>query len=147
MRSITEKKQKKSKKVNKAEIEYNVSQEIEKQVIRSEPKKIKKFLKRCKYLARFPFKRVWTNIRDWKTFLIFAIVFVVVSSEVWCPYLIGFICWNDEVLRNTMFGIGSAGLMFWNVIPCTPFLLICISLTIFIKTLFSKIAKKKGLNE
>lgn len=147
MHSTTEKKQKKNKKVNKVEIEYNVSQEIEKQIIRSEPKRIKRFWKWVIYYTIFPFKWLWTNIRDWKTFLIFAIVFVVVSSEVWCPYLIGFICWNDEVLRNTMFGVGSAGLMFWNVVPCTPFLLICISLTIFIKTIFNKIAKKKGLNE
>lgn len=142
MHSTIEKKQKK-KRTNKIEFEYNVSQEIEKQVIRSEPKKIKKFLKRCKYLAWFPFKRVWTNIRDWKTFLIFAIVFIIVSSEVWCPYLIGFISWENETLRNTMFGIGSACRLFW-LGPGTPFMVIVIGLTIGIKILFNKIKEKRG---
>lgn len=146
MHSTTEKKQKKNKKVNKVEAEYNASQEIEKQVIRSEPKRLKRFWKWVVYYTIFPFKWLWTNIRDWKTFLIFAIVFVVVSSEVWCPYLIGFICWNDEVLRNTMFGVGSACWLF-RLGPGTPFMVIVIGLTIAIKTLFNKIAKKKGLNE
>lgn len=146
MHSTTEKKQKKNKKANKVETEYNASQEIEKQVIRSEPKRLKRFWKWVVYYTIFPFKWLWTNIRDWKTFLIFAIVFVVVSSEVWCPYLIGFICWNDEVLRNTMFGVGSACWLFWAG-PFTPFMVIVIGLTIGIKTLFNKIAKKKGLNE
>ena len=134
------------KKANKIEAEYNASQEIEKQIIRSEPKRLKRFWKWVVYYTIFPFKWLWTNIRDWKTFLIFAIVFVIASSEVWCPYLIGFICWNDEVLRNTMFGVGSACWLFW-LGPGTPFMVIVIGLTIGVKTIFNKIAKKKGLNE
>lgn len=99
------------------------------------------------YLIAFPFVWIFYNIRDWRTAIIFVIVFLVVSSEVWIPYLIGVIFWANEPLRISMFSVGSACWLFW-LGPFTPFLPLCMFLTIGIKALFDKITKRrKNKNE
>lgn len=128
---------------NKIEEEYKLKQQEEKAKIKSEPNKWKRFWKWVLFWILFPWKWIFVNIRDWRTLVIFIIVFLLVSSEVWVPYLIGFICWNNETLRISMFSVGSAGFLFWNVVPCTPFLTICIGLTIAIKGIFNKIREVK----
>lgn len=121
---------------------YKAKQEEEKTKIRQEPNKHKRFWKWVWYYIIFPFKWVWVNIRDWRTALIFGITFLVVSSEVWVPYLIGFICYSNETLRNTMFGVGSACRLFW-LGPGTPFMIIVIGITIGVKGIFNKIKERK----
>lgn len=117
---------------------YLIQQSIIKLKIRREKNKFKRLLKWLLYLALFPFMWIFTNIRDWKTAVIFIIVFLFVSSEVWIPYLIAFICWSNINIRASMLSIGSACWLFWAG-PGTPFLVIVISITIFIKTLLNKI--------
>ena len=90
----------------------------------------------------FPFIWIWINVRDWRTAVIFAIVFLLVSSEVWVPYLLGVIFWANEPIKIAMFSFGSACWLFW-LGPGTPFLVICIVLTIAIKSLFNKIKNNK----
>ena len=72
---------------NKIEEQYKSKQNEWKSHIKSEPKKIKRFWKWIFYWTVFPFVWIWVNIRDWRTALIFVIVFLLVSSEVWVPYL------------------------------------------------------------
>lgn len=91
-----------------------------------------KFKLRIKFLLLFPFQWIYINIRDWHTFLIFAIVFLVVSSEVWVPYLLYII-----LKLPVLLAIGSACWLFW-LGPGTPFLLICILLTMLIKAGLNK---------
>lgn len=126
--------------LKKLEENYNNQANRRKEAIKSEPNKIKRFFKRIWFWISFPFVWIFYNIRDWRTAIIFSLVFVILSSEVWCPYLIGFICWENESLRHTMFGIGSACWLFWAG-PGTPFLVICITITIGIKALFDKFHK------
>lgn len=126
------------KQIKEIEEEFKKKQNEEKAKIKAEPSKWKRFWKRVWHLVVFPWKWIWVNIRDRRTALIFVIVFLVVSSEVWVPYFIGFICWSNEPLRHTMFGIGSACWLFWAG-PGTPFLIICIGLTMAVKSLFNKI--------
>ena len=134
------------KKFKDIEIQFKEKQEAEKNKIRSEENKWKRFWKWVLYLIVFPWKWIFVNIRDWRTALIFIIVCAVVSSEVWVPYMIGFICWNNEPLRISMFGVGSACWLFW-IGPGTPFLVICIGLTIAVKSLFNKIKYRKKTDE
>lgn len=110
--------------------------------IRLESNKFKRFWKWVWYLIAFPFVWLFYNLRDWRTLVIFVIVFLVVSCEVWIPYLIAVICWNNETLRYSMLGVGSACWLFWAG-PFTPFIIICISLTIGIKSVFNKIKHKR----
>ena len=114
---------------------------LRKIVIRLEPNKIKRFFKWVWYYISFPFIWLFYNIRDWRTFVIFAICFIVISSEVWIPYLIGVICWANEPLRIAMFSVGSACWLFW-LGPGTPFIELVICATIGIKAIFNKIKKK-----
>lgn len=131
------------KKFSEIENKFKQDQLVWKTHIRLESNKFKRFWKWVWFFIAFPWKWIWVNIRDWRTAIIFAIVFLVVSSEVWIPYTIGFIGWNNEPLRISMFSVGSACWLFWAG-PGTPFLVICIGLTIAIKSLFNKIKDKKN---
>ena len=131
-----------SKKLEKLEQAYKDRQDKWKAKIRSCPNKFKRFWKWVWYLIAFPFVWLFYNIRDWRTFVIFVIVFLVVSIEVWLPYLLGVIFWNNESFRITMISVGSACWLFW-LGPFTPFLPLCIFLTFIIKGLINKIKSKK----
>ena len=118
--------------------EYEFQQRLIKEQIKSQPKH---FWKLMWFYFKKPFVWLKDNIKDWKTAVIFIIVFLVVSCEVWVPYLMGFITWGTD-FSKWCFGVGSTCLLFW-WLPGTPFLLICISLTILIKLLFNKIRFRK----
>ena len=126
------------KKFNEIEGKFKQDQQAWKDRIKAEPSKFERFWKWVWYLIAFPFVWIWVNIRDWRTALIFVIVFLVISSEVWVPYLIAVICWSNEPVRISMLSVGSACWLFW-IGPGTPFLVICIGITIGVKALFNKI--------
>lgn len=129
----------------KIEDEFNASNELRKQVIKSEPNKLKRFFKRIHHLIIFPFAWLYCNIQDYHTILIFISVFLVLSSEVWIPYLLGIIFRSNTALRHTMFSVGSACWLFWAG-PFTPFMPLCIGLTILIKSLYNKtIVRRRNL--
>ena len=90
------------------------------------------------HLISFPFVWLWREIRDWRTFLVFAIVVLLVGSEVWVPAMLALIG-RGTAWGNAMWGVASAGLLFWNVVPGTPFIGICIVLTIGVKGALDKI--------
>ena len=118
--------------------EYEFQQQLIKEKIKSEPKH---FWKLVWFYFKKPFVWLKDNIKDWKTAVIFIIVFLILSCEVWIPYLLGFITWGTD-FSKWCFGIASACWLFW-LGPCTPFLPICIGLTILIKSLFNKIRFRK----
>lgn len=126
------------KSFKEVEEKFKNSQNEWKTRIRQEPSKAKRFWKWVWYLCAFPFLWIWVNIRDWRTALIFVFVALIVSCEVWVPYLIAVICWSNEPVRISMLSVGSACWLFW-IGPGTPFLVICIGLTIGVKALFNKI--------
>lgn len=96
------------------------------------------------------FKKFWKGLiktlkevfTDWRTAVIFMIVFAVLSSEVWVPYLIGVICWGTE-LSAWMFSVGTSCWVFW-AMPWTPFLPLCLGITVGIKKAFDAIKKKRN---
>ena len=130
------------KKFKELEDSYKAQQLRWKTNIRLETNKWKRFWKWVWFIIAYPFVWLWVNIRDWHTALIFILVVVVVSCEVWVPYLIGAIMWNNEPVRISMFSIGSACWIFW-LGPGTPFLPLCIGITIGIKALFKKKKQKR----
>ena len=77
------------------------------------------------------------QLKDKKNIVIFIIVFLVLSSEVWIPYLLAIITGN-----KWWWGIGSACWAFW-LAPFTPFLPLCIALTFGVRKIYDKIKKKK----
>jgi len=99
------------RKINELQAEYEAKQKEEKAKISADPNRFSRFWKWVAYIALFPFKWLWVNIRDWRTALIFGITFLVLSSEVWVPYLIGLITWGTE-LSGWMFGAASACWLF-----------------------------------
>lgn len=77
------------------------------------------------------------QLKDKKNIVIFIIVFLVLSSEVWIPYLLAIITGN-----KWWWGIGSACWAFW-LAPFTPFLPLCIAITFGVRKILEKIQKHK----
>ena len=102
--------------------------------IKAEPNKTKRFFRLLLHYITFPFIWIWHNLRDWKTLVIFIIVCLVVSSEVWVFYLIGLITWGTS-FSSWCFGIGTF-LWGWWLLPGTPFIPLCIGITLGIKAIF-----------
>ena len=129
------------KQAKQKEQEYKLLRITRKNFIKQEPNKTKRFFKLLWFYISFPFVWLWRNIKDWRTLIIFIIVFLVVSIEVWLPYLLSFITWGSD-FSKTMLSIGSACWLFW-LGPGTPFLALCIVITIGVKGLFNKLKYKK----
>lgn len=111
---------------------YNDQAEKRKAKIRQCPKKFKRFWLWIWYLITFPYVWIYYNIRDWRSILIFIIVMLVVGSEVWIPFLLGLILDNAWLL-----GISAVCEAFW-LAPFTPFIPLCLLITIGIKNLITK---------
>ena len=123
--------------IKELEQNYKQKQLIWKTHIRLKSSKWSRFWAWVWYLIAFPFVWLFYNIRDWRTFVIFILVVLVVGVEVWLPLLLGIIFNNAWLL-----GLAAACETFW-LAPFTPFLPLCIFLTIVIKELFNKIKMKK----
>ena len=114
--------------------------------IKMKPTKAKRFWAWVWYLIAFPFVWLFYNIRDWRTAICILLSLLLWSSSVWIFYLIGLVCYSNETLRTTMFGIGSAVWIWWASPVGSPFILLVTFTAIGIKALFNniklKIAKK-----
>lgn len=97
-------------------------------------------MKKLLTLAIKPFKWLWTNLKDIKTLIIFIIVFLLLSSEVWVFYLLGVITWGSTFSKRCL-GVASACWIFW-LGPFTPFMPLCIGITFGVKAIFNKIKHK-----
>lgn len=124
------------KSIKEIEQEYELKQKERKAKIKEEPNRFKRFWKYIWFYISFPFIWLFYNIRDWHTLVIFIIVMLVIGSEVWVPYLLAFITRGTE-FSKWMVGVGSACWIFW-LGPFTPFLPLCIVITIGIKTGINK---------
>lgn len=83
------------------------------------------------------FKWLWTQLKDWHNLIIFLIVVAIVSCEVWIPYIIAVITGDAY-----WWAIGSACWAFW-LAPFTPFLPLCIAITLGVRKIIDKIKGKK----
>ena len=81
-------------------------------------------------------KKLFAQLKDTTNIIIFIIVFLVVSSEVWLMYLLYFITGDAWFL-----GIGSACWAFW-LAPFTPFIPLCFAITFAIRKIYDKFKKK-----
>jgi hypothetical protein len=86
------------------------------------------------------FKWLWKQLKDWRNAVIFAIVAIILSCEVWIPYIIGAITGDAY-----WFGIGSVCWAFW-LAPFTPFLPLCIVITLGIRKITDKLRRRKDAN-
>lgn len=99
---------------------------------------MKKTIKRLWERTLSGIKSVLKELRDKRTIIIFLIVYAVMSSPVWVGYLLFFITGNPV---HTTYA--TAYLLFWNVVPCTPFTLICVALTFALKKLLFPASREK----
>ena len=93
---------------------------------------MKRLWLKCKAFIRWILKQ----LKDKMNILIFIIVFLVLSSEVWIPYLLAIITEN-----KWWWGIGSACWAFW-LAPVTPFLPLCLAITFGVRKIVDKIRDK-----
>ena len=83
------------------------------------------------------FKWTWKQLKDKTNLIIYIIVNIVVSSEVWVPYLLAVITGN-----KWWWGIGSACWAFW-IGPFTPFTAICIGITVGVRKIYDKLKERR----
>lgn len=79
-------------------------------------------------IERYNIKNILRQV--WSCLWLFGIVCIIMSSEVWVPYLVYFITGSQWWL-----GIGSACWLFW-IGPGTPFIPLCIAITLGLKKIF-----------
>lgn len=81
-------------------------------------------------------KTIIKQLKDKTNIVIFIVVFLVLSSEVWVPILLGIITQNAW-----WYGIGAICWAFW-LAPFTPFLPICLGLTFAVRKAYDVLKKR-----
>lgn len=100
------------------------------------------FFKLLWYYIKKPFVWLFDNIKDWRTAVIFGIVVLVVGVEVRLPLLLALLTWGTP-FSATMLGVAATCETFW-LAPFTPFLPLCIIITMVVKEIFNKIRFKRS---
>lgn len=129
-------------KFQEAMAKYEQSQKMRKAIIRLEPSRWKRFWKWVWFFLSWPFRYIWAEVHDWRFVVIFVATMAVVGSEVWVPLVLAWIFWGDESFRITMLSVSGTCEAFW-LAPFTPFLPLCIAITMGIKSLIEKIKEKR----
>lgn len=129
------------KEAKQKEREYHLLRLVRKNFIKQEENKSKRFWKMIWFYISFPFSWLWRNLKDWRTFVIFVLVMLVVGCEVWIPLVLGLI-FRGTPFGTTMLSVAGACEAFW-LAPFTPFLPLCIVITIAVKSLFNKLRFKR----
>ncbi len=81
---------------------------------------------------------VWGECRDWRTFLLLAIVCITIGTPVWGGYILFFLFgWKWA------FAMATAALAFW-WIPGVPFFTVSVTVTLAIKKLAQTLAARAG---
>lgn len=145
--------------------DYESKQKAKSDAIKLEPSKWKRFWKRVWFLISWPFVYIWTQLHDWRFAIIFLVVCAVVSCEVWVPLALSLFAppigwdasmWQDLWTAITTHAIPEGngtfkssmfvmGIVIWGVwwLPGTPFLPLCIAITMGIKKLVDRHKEKK----
>jgi hypothetical protein len=129
-------------KAKEAQEKYLKGLEEKKAEVRKEPNPFKRFWKRVWLLIEWPFLWVWASCKDWRVFVVFASVLLIVSSEVWVPYSIALFV-TDEIVRGSLLSVATACWLFW-LAPGTPFIPLCIFVTMGIMEIIYKIERGKN---
>lgn len=86
-------------------------------------------------------KAVIEQLKDRTNIVIFIVVFLVLSSEVWAPILLGIITQNAW-----WYGVGATCWAFW-LAPFTPFLPLCFGLTFAVRKAYDALKKRSKKNK
>lgn len=140
---------------------YEKAQAYRKNVIRKEPNRWKRFWMWVWFLIAWPFRWIWVECRDWRTLALFVAVMAVIGSEVWVPLVISIFAppvglsremWisffqgkasaENSGLKGSMFFVACTCEAFW-LLPGTPFIPLCIFVTMGIKTAIDKARERK----
>lgn len=134
--------QKKESASKKAYREYQESLAREKDKIKSDPNKNRRFWRWLWLIIKFPWQWLWMACHDWHLILIYVAWMAIVGSEVWIPLVLGILS-PDPSFKAWMLSIASACETFW-LLPLTPFMPICIALTIGTKAILDRRKNKNG---
>lgn len=86
-------------------------------------------------------KAIIKQLKDKTNIIIFIVVFLVLSSEVWVPILLGIITKNAW-----WYGIGATCWAFW-LAPFTPFLPLCLGITFAVRKAYDALKKRSKKSE
>lgn len=81
-------------------------------------------------------KALFRQLKDKTNIIIFIIVFLVLSCEVWVPIILGIVTQNAW-----WYGIAATCWAFW-LAPFTPFLPLCVALTFAVRKAYDALKKR-----
>lgn len=119
---------------------YQQSLNKQKAVIKKEPSKWKRFWSWLWLLIKWPWEWLWMACHDWRLILVYVGWMLILGCEVWVPLVIAW-CSPGTALATSMYAVAATCEAFW-LGPGTPFMPLCIALTIGTKALFDKIFNK-----
>jgi len=121
---------------------YQQSLAEEKERIKtSQNTKWHKFWSWCWLVIKWPWQWMWMACHDWRLILIYVGWMAIIGCEVWVPLVIAW-CSPNTALASSMYAVAATCEAFW-LGPFTPFMPLCIALTIGTKALFDKKSKRK----
>ena len=82
------------------------------------------------------FAKLFNSLKDKTNIIIFIVVFLVLSCEVWVPIILGIVTQNAW-----WYGIAATCWAFW-LAPFTPFLPLCIALTFAVRKAYDALKKR-----
>lgn len=87
------------------------------------------------------FSWIWSECKDWRTFVLLVIVCLTIGLPVWGGYLLGMLTGWEWA-----YWIASALLAFW-WLPGAPYFAVCVAVTLAIKRFFEKKQEKRAKSE
>lgn len=98
---------------------------------------IKKMFNKLKNLIKW----IWSECKDWRTLIVFIVVYCLVMSPVIVGYVLYFITKNEWHLTYS-----NIWLLFWFG-PFTPLIPLCLAITFVVKKIFRIKQSKKEKKE
>lgn len=77
-------------------------------------------------------RKIASALRDWRNWIIFAVVYAVMTSPTWAGWLLYFITGNAWHLTYS-----TAYMAFW-ALPLTPLIPLCLAITFAVRKLFNR---------
>lgn len=105
----------------------------EKAKIRAERGRWRRFVLWVRYFLVTTWKWLFVTLRDWKSWLVFAGVAAAMGSSVWVGFILYWAFGWPWALA-----MATGSLFFWNCVPFTPFIPICLLLTTGILKIFRR---------
>lgn len=121
---------------------YNTRYKEKINLINQHQNKMYRFFKKLWLVIIFSWIWLFKEFGNLKTIIVFLIIACVMSATVWIPLIIAFVFGFQSNVGVYCMSLTIGSLIFWNL-PGTPFIIICLTITLILnRTILKNIGKK-----